>query len=435
MTPTCLLLFAASLAAPARDIKPHDWPQWRGPNRDGVSTETGLLQSWPPGGPPLVWTAKNLGLGFGTPSVAGGSVYGIGTRDGKDGVWALNEADGSERWFAPFSDPARVRGIDRSNGPSSTPTFHAGKVYAVSLGGTLACLDAGSGKVAWTKNYVADFGGRVPTWGFSESVLADGDKVVCAPGGRGAAVVALRADTGDVIWKSDVGPVGFGNGYSSAVKAAVAGVPMYVVLLGNESGVVGVHADTGKLLWQYKNTPAAGGTAQIPTPIVKGDKVWVSTSYTGGAALLQLVPAGDTFTVKELKAHRKPELNNHHGGMVLVGDHIYFGHDQNQGHPVCVEFETGAIKWGPEKSAAKVNGGSGSAAVLYADGRLYFRYQNGVMVLIDPSPEGLKVVSSFKLPEPNVRSNPQSWPHPVIANGKLYVRDQNAMYCYDVKAK
>jgi hypothetical protein len=172
--------------------------------------------------------------------------------------------------------------------------------------------------------------------------------------------------------------------------------------------------------------------AQIPVPVIKGDLVWVSTSYGGGSALLQIVPKDKGFEAKELKAYKKPELNNHHGGMVLVGDYLYFGHDQNQGYPVCVEFKTGEIKWGPEKKATA--GGQGSAAVIYADGRLYFRYQNGTMVLIEPSPEELKVVSSFKLPAADIAKYAQSWPHPVIANGKLYIRDQNVMYCYNLKA-
>lgn len=408
-----------------------DWPGFRGPNRDGICTEVGLLKEWPKAGPKLTWTAKNLGQGWGTPSVAGGKIYGIGTRGGKDGVWALQETDGAELWFAPFSDPAAGLG-GQTNGPASTPTIHNGKLYAVSANGTLTCLDAKTGNKAWTKNYVTDFGGAQPKWGYTESVYADGDKVVCAPGGKGSAVVALKADSGEVIWKTDVGNVGGGGGYSSPLKATIAGKPMYVALLGQQSGVVGVDAENGKLLWQYKGTPAAGGVAQIPTPIVKDDLVWVSTSYGGGAALLQIVSKDGGFEAKELKAYKKPELNNHHGGMVLVGDHIYFGHDQNQGNPVCVEFKTGAIKWGPEKPPA---GGKGSAAVLSADGRLYFRYQSGMMVLVDPSPDELKVVSSFQLPPPDQKQrHTESWPHPVIANGKLYIRDQNVMYAYDLKA-
>lgn len=421
---TCAFLITATATAA-------DWPIFRGPNRDGICTETGLLKQWPKDGPTKVWTAKNLGLGWGTPSVADGRIYGVGTRDGKDGVWAVKESDGSELWFTPFASPATGLG-PQTNGPASTPTFHNGKVYAVSNNGTLACIDAKTGGKAWTKNYISDFGGSLPKWGYTESVYVDGDKIICAPGGEGAAVVALKASNGSVIWKTNAGAIGKGNGYSSPVKATIGGVPMYVVLLGDSSGVVGVNVNTGQLLWQYKGKPATGGVAQIPTPIVKDDKVWVSTSYNGGSALLQIMSKGkNAFTVKEVKAYKKPELNNHHGGMVLLDGYVYFGHDQNQGNPVCVDFKTGEIKWGPEKPPA---GGQGSAATLYADGRLYFRYQNGTMVLIEPSPDELKVVSSFKLPPPDVKNYGQSWPHPVIANGKLYIRDQSVMYCYDIKA-
>jgi outer membrane protein assembly factor BamB len=409
-----------------------DWPEFRGPNRDGICTETGLLQEWPKNGPPKVWTATNLGLGYGTPSVAAGKIFGLGTRDGKDGVWALKEGDGSELWFTPFDAP---RKISNNNGPSGTPTFHDGKLYAVSSNGKLVCLDAAKGTVLWQDDYLKDFGGKVPGWGYTESVFVDGQKVICTPGGTDATVVALNKDTGKPIWKSPLGQVGGGQGYCSPVKATVNGITMYVVLLGNTGGLVGVNADNGKELWRYNKT-AFGGVAQIPMPIIKGDLVWFSTSYpNGGSGLLQLIPKGkDKFDVKELKTYKKDDLSNHHGGMVLVGDYIYFGHDQNQGYPVCVEFKTGEIKWGPDKNASHYGGGKGSAAVLFADNRLYFRYQNRKLVLIEPSPDGLKVVSSFELPEPNVKDKPESWPHPVIANGKMYIRDQDKLYCFNVKA-
>ena len=421
------LAYAALCAAAAGAA---DWPGFRGPNRDGISTETGLLQQWPEGGPKQVWTAENLGLGFGTPSVADGKIFGVGTRDGKDGIWALKQADGSELWFTPFADTQKV--ANQTDGPSSTPTYHDGKVLAVSVNGTLGCFDATTGKLIWKTSYLKEFGGKVPTWAYNDSVLVDGDTVICAPCGPKAAVAALKLADGSLVWKTDVGNVGGGCGYSSPVKATFDGTPMYVVLLGQDSGVVGLDEKTGKLLWQYKGKPAAGGVAQIPIPVIKGDKVWVSTSYGGGAALIQIESKGKgEFEAKEIKAYRKPELNNHHGGMVLVDGYVYFGHNQNDGKPVCVDFKTGEIQWGPEKNPA---GGSGSAAVLYADKRLYFRYQNRVMVLIEPSPEGLKVVSSFELPPADQQSHKQSWPHPVIADGKLYVRDQTKMYCYDVKA-
>ncbi|MFM8274869.1 MAG: PQQ-binding-like beta-propeller repeat protein [Gemmata sp.] len=434
------LACAVFLGAAATTLTAADWPGFRGPNRDGVSTETGLLKQWPKDGPKQVWTVKNLGLGWGTPSVADGVVYGVGTRDGKDGVWALKEADGSELWFTKYADPATGLG-PQTNGPASTPTIHKGKVYTVSGNGTLSCLDAKTGTAVWSKSYTKDFGssgagkGGV-TWAYTESVLADGDKIICLPAAKGAAIAALKANTGEVVWKADLGTATGGHGYSSAVKATVNDVPMYVALLGQTAGVVGVHAETGKLLWQYKGVGSTGGVAQIPIPIVKGDKVWVSCSYNppgAGSALLQLVPKGkDAFDVKVVKTYEKKEANNHHGGMVLVGDHIYFGHNQNDGNPTCVDMKTGEIKWGPEKNPA---GGAGSAAVLYADGRLYFRYQSATMVLIEPSPDALKVVSSFKLPAPSQQRYAQSWPHPVIANGKLYIRDQEVMYCYDVKAQ
>lgn len=406
-----------------------DWPAFRGPNRDGLCKETGLLKQWPEGGPKQVWQAKNLGLGFGTPSIAAGKIYGIGTRNGKDGVWALKEGDGTELWFTPFAAPPE-RYARQTNGPGSTPTYHDGKVITVSMNGTVACMDATSGKLVWEKSYIQDYAGKVPAWTYNDSVYVDGDTVICTPSSDKAALVALKLADGSEIWKAEVGKIGGGGGYSSPVKVTILGVPQYVILLGDASGVVGIDAKTGKTLWQYKGKPATGSVAQIPIPIVKDDLVWVSSSYGGGAALLKIEKIGDNFEAKEIKAYKKPELNNHHGGMVLVDGHIYFGHDQNGGSPVCVEFKTGAIKWGPEKSPA---GGQRSAAVLYADGRLYFRYENGVMVLIEPNPNELKVISSFKLPTADQRSHPQSWPHPVIANGKLYIRDQNMLYCYDVK--
>jgi len=426
------LLAAGLFVCLATTVRAEDWPGFRGPNRDGISKETGLLKTWPEKGPPKVWTAKNLGIGFGTPSVADGKIFGLGTREGKEIVWALKEADGTELWSAPVDDP--LAKIDRNNGPSSTPTYDNGKLYTVSSKGKLECFDATKGESLWTKDYRKDFGSGQPGWGFTESVLIDGDKLICAPGSAKFTVVAMNKDTGKVIWQTELASgAGGGGGYSSPLKATIAGTPMYVVLLGSSGGIIGVSQETGKVLWQYKKTPAAGGVAQIPIPVVSGDNVWVSPSYGGGSALLTITAgkAKGTFEVEEVISYAKPKLNNHHGGMVLVDGYVYFGHDQNEGRPVCVDIKTGRIKWGPEDSPAGDSKSVGSAAVLYADGRLYFRYQNTHSVfLIEPSPEGLKVVSSFKEPEP---SGKQSWAHPVIANGKLLLRDQEKMHCFNVK--
>ncbi|HVJ82155.1 MAG TPA: PQQ-binding-like beta-propeller repeat protein [Planctomycetia bacterium] len=418
----CFLTIAAAVGQAA------DWAEFRGPKRDGVCTETGLLKEWPKEGPPKVWTAKNLGLGFAAPTIADGKIFGMGTRDGKDGVWALKEADGSELWFTPFDDPRKT---NQNNGPSGSPTISGGKLYAVSSNGKFVCLDVADGKKVWGVDYVADYGARVPQWGFTDSPLVDGDKVIGIPISSSATIVALNKETGKEIWKSAIpGGAGGGAGYSSAIKATIAGAPQYVLLTGDRGGVIGVGAEDGKLLWQYKDKPAAGGVAQIPIPIINGDLVFVSCSYRGGAALLRIIADSGNFKAEVVKSYDISKLNNHHGGMVQVGDYAYFGHDRNKGLPVCVDLKSGDIKWGPIRTPP--GGGGGSAAVLYADGRLYFRYDNGKLVLIEPSPDGLKVVSSFELPE---LSRLQSWPHPVIANAKLYIRDQEKMHCFDVKAK
>ncbi len=433
----CICTLIAGTALAADKPGPNDWPQWRGQNRDGKSPETGLLKSWPKDGPTQLWTAKDLGTGFGTPSVAAGKIFGMGSRGGKDGVWALNEADGKELWFAPIDD---VRSANQNNGPCSTPTYADGKVYAVSSNnGVVAKLDATTGKIEWQKSYVKDFGSSTPIWGFNDSVLVDGDLAICATSGSKGALTALKIASGDVAWSTQLGKIDTqrgGGGYCSPIKATVAGVPMYVVVLDQSHGIIGVNVKTGEEMWSYKKS-SFGGTAQIPTPIVDGDKVWFSTAYddkTAGAALLQLVPEGkDKFAVKELKTYKKSELTNHHGNMVLVDGHVYFGHGQNNGFPACVDIKTGEITWKADKYPP---GAGASAAYSFADGMLYIRYQNRMMTLVKPSPKEAdnKVVSSFVLPEANEKRYNQSWPHPVIANGKLYIRDQNLMYCYNVKA-
>lgn len=425
------VVLAALCLAPAAELKvrPTDWPQFRGPNRDGASAETGLLKQWPEGGPPKVWTATGLGGGYGSVSVVGGMIFGTGEKDDKEYVWALDEATGEQKWATPFADGQTV---GYGEGPRSTPTYSAGKVYAVGQGGTLVCCDAASGKILWQKSYTKDFGGSVQSWGYSESVLVDDGKVIGTPGSASAAMVALNADTGAVIWKTAVAKPGSAGGYASPVMAEVGGVPMYLNLLGDAGGLVGVHAGTGKLLWQY--TKVMNGTANIPSPVVQGDLVFTSTGYGAGAALLRLVPSGEGAAVQEVKSYTgerrgpQPAVQNHHGGMVPVGGHVYFGSGHNQGRPACVEFATGEVKWAEERAP---RGGDGSAATAAADGMLYFRYQNGLMALIKADPTQFELVSSFPLPE---RSRHPSWPHPAIANGKLYIRDQDKLLCFDIRA-
>jgi outer membrane protein assembly factor BamB len=400
-----------------------DWPQWRGPHRDAVSTETGLLHEWPEGGPSLLWNSrkvnggKSVGTGYSSIVVAGGRIFTMGDKEGKECVFALDERTGKQLWFTPIGNPWG------DGGPRCTPTVDGDRLYALTPHGDLVCLGTARGDVRWRKNYGKDFAGRMMSgWGFSESPLVDGDRLICTPGGDAAALVALDKRTGRLLWKAPVKDAG-GAGYASIVATEVGGIRQYITILGRSGGIVGVDARDGKLLWRYNRM--ANGTANIPTPIVKDDLVFCSTGYGAGSALLRLVPSQDgTVDVNEVYFLEGNKLQNHHGGVVLLGDHIYGGHGHNAGHPFCLNVKDGSFAWPPERGP-----GDGSAAVVCADGCLYFRYQNNVMALVEASPRGYHLISRFNLPG----GLGTGWAHPVVVHGRLFIRGQDQVLCYDVK--
>jgi outer membrane protein assembly factor BamB len=419
----CFLLFASLALVEAKPNafkpQPFDWPQWQGPDRTAVSKETGLLQSWPKAGPPLVWKATGLGIGYTTPSIAAGRVFGMGSRNNDEVVWALDETTGKELWSATINSKlAKVS--SNGDGPRSSPTVDGDKVYAAGVAGDLVCLEAANGKEVWHKSFQKDFKCKMPKWGFAESPLIDGKNVICTPGGPDATIVALDKASGEEHWRTAVSDCG-GAGYASLVGSEAGGHRQYITLLGK--CIVGVSAKDGKLLWRYSK--AINGVANISTPLVKDDLVFYSTSYGAGAVLLRLVRSSDGG-IKPEEVYSLPgkEFQNHHGGMVLVGDYVYGGHGQKSGAPTCIALKTGKILWKEPDPRA------GSAAVLYADGRLYLRYEKGTMVLVEASPVGYKEKGRFKIPD---NSGAAGWPHPVIANGKLFLRDQEILLCYDVK--
>lgn len=410
----------AGSAAPAAIA---DWPQWRGPNRDAIAAATGLKKSWEGGAPKLLWQASGIGLGFSSMSIVGDRIYTMGDIGPDQFVFALNRADGKILWktrIGPQWD-------DEYPGPRGTPTVDGDRVYALGSDGDLLCLDAATGKVRWQKNMDKDYGGRVMTvWKWAESPLVDGDRLVFTPGGPWAAMVAVDKMTGKNIWAleevPDLGPKGRdGAGYSSIVISHGGGVKQYVQLMGR--GLVSVRASDGKFLWNYNKI--ANNVANIPTPIVSGDFIFTSTGYQTGAALLGLSKAGDGVSAKEIYFLESRTMQNHHGGMVLKDGYIYAGHGHNRGFPICVEMATGKVMWGGDIR----NAGTGSAAVLYADGNLYFRYQNGVMMLIEATPSGYKEKGSFEIPGVSY----PSWSHVVVLDGKLYLREQDKLYVYDVR--
>lgn len=424
----CLAVVLACAWAVAIDKRPTSsrspqqpyWPQWRGPNRDDISPDKGLLQQWPEGGPPLVWQVDGLGGGFSSVSIADGRILTMGNRDDAQWVFALELDGGKEIWKSRVGD----KSTNSYPGTRCTPTIDGAFVYAISSNGDLACLNFSDGAPVWSVNFARDFDGKMHSgWGYSESPLVDGDKVVCTPGGPEAGIVALNKRSGELIWKCAIPDLGSngtdGAGYSSIVIGKGAGIKQYVQLMGR--GVVGIAADNGKFLWGYNRV--ANRTANIPTPLVHENYVFCSTGYQTGAALLELKRAGRGVEAKEIYFQKGKELQNHHGGMIMLGDYVYLGHGHNNGAPTCIEWKTGNVAWRENHGP-----GTGTAHITYADNQLYFRYENGVMALIAAEPEKYVVNGKFDIPG----GKTPSWAHPVVIGGKLYLRDQERLLCFNV---
>lgn len=415
-----LFILVPNVPAQTEQAANQDWNQWRGPNRDGKSSETGLNQDWRDKRPELLWRINGLGGGMSSVAISDGKLYTMGKVKALNRMFCRHLEDGTEIWTAPL----KGKGL-----PNCTPTVDpvGGLVFGVSKDGELSAVSLEDGKVAWSKSLVADFGGKMMSgWGFSESPLVDGDHLICTPGAPDALIVALKKSTGDLVWKTDVSDIDLGDkgkdgaGYGSLVISNAGGVKQYVQMTGH--GLVGVSSGDGKFLWNYNRI--ANGTANIPTPVVSGDYVFGSTGYKdGGSALLKLESDGDGIAVTEVYHYGSKELQNHHGGMILVDGKIYLGSGHNNGFPQCVDMLSGELLWGKQRGA-----GSGSAAIVFADGNLYFRYEDHTMALVEANPEKYLLKGSFRLDS----SNGKSWPHPVIQNGKLYLRDQGELLVYDV---
>ena len=405
------------LALIATQLVAEDWPQFRGPNRDGVSNEKDLLQSWPAEGPPLEWSVKGLGGGFSTVSVAKDRIYTLGNAPDKEKkrgqlsfLVALNRKDGQQVWTSEVGPAGGSLGC--------TPTVDGDRIYALGQIGDLVCID-GDGKRVWHRQLEKDFGGKKGGWNYCESPLIDGDKLIVTPGGKDATVVALNKKTGETIWKCPIPTRHNEAGYSSVVIADVGGIKHYVQLF--NGGLVGISTE-GKVLWTHEKL--GGNTANVPTPIVIGDMIFSSIGYGRGASLMKLKADGQAISAEEV--YYKRELTNKHGGVIKVGDFVY-GDTDDSGRPYCADFKTGKVKWVRKNQGT----GGGSAAVTYADGRLYFHYDNGTMALVKAVADDYEEVGSFQAPK---RSGP-SWAHPVVSNGRLYLREGDMLYCYDVRAK
>ncbi len=436
---TTLLLAYSGNAAHA-----DDWPQWQGINRNAVSQEKGLLQTWPEKGPPLAWQIKGIGGGDSAPSIAAGRIYGMSIRDGKEVVWALSEKDGQEIWVQPLGAAVQQRMPQSKEGSGCTPTVDGERLYVIGMGGELACLQVSDGKLVWQRSFTKDFGGQVPMWSFRESPLVDGDKVVCTPGGPDSLLVALHKSTGESLWQSKLpkeddagrnagggrGRFGFGFGggggaaYASPIAIDVDGQRQYVQLTAKT--LLGVAANDGKFLWRY-DAPANSNGINCSTPIFHDGMVFAASAYGAGGGLVKLTKEeSDKIVAKEVYFSKR--MQNHHGGMVVVDGSLYGANGGNGGGAlICLDFATGEVLW-DERSKRRAPKG----AIALADGRLYYRVEDGTMLLIEPNRTEYLERGRFEQPQ---RSKSPAWSHPVIANGKLYLRDQDVLFCYDIKAK
>jgi len=385
-----------------------DWPQWRGPSRSAISPETGLLRSWPAAGPPRAWSTSNLGAGFGSIAVSRDRIFVQGMRNSQSVVSALNRADGTLVWARPIG---RAGDNDRGPGPRGTPTVDGDRMYVLTENGDLASLRVQDGGIVWQRNILQEFGGRNIDWLISESPLIDGNNVIISPGGRSAGMAALDKSTGKTVWVSK--ELSDRAGYSSPIVADVQGVRTIMTLTG-EAGI-GVRASDGKLMWRHPSV--SNSTANIATPVFFDNKVFYSSNYGTGGALLALRAQNGEVRAQEVYFTR--DMQNHHGGLVVVNGYLYGFHNAIL---TCLEFATGKVMWR--------NRSVGKGSVAYADGSLYLLSESNVVGLADASPAGYRETGRFRIPEQGW----PSWAHPVVSGGRLYIRDQGILTAYNIRA-
>jgi outer membrane protein assembly factor BamB len=421
---SCAVLLLLSATAFAGSPESFDWPQWQGPDRNAVSTERGLLKEWPKGGPPLAWKIKGLGGGYSGPSIAAGRIFGMSHRGDNEVVWALSEKDGKEVWVTRVDPAFKQDPPQGKEGPGCTATVDGELLYVEGLSGDVSCLRVEDGKVIWQRSLQHDFGGQVPAWSFRESPLVDGAKVICTPGGEDASLVALDKLTGKTIWKSQV-PGNPKAAYASPIAIDFQGQRQYVQL--TQKAVVGVAASNGKFLWQYKPATNPNGI-NCSTAIYRDGQVFASSAYGAGGGLVKLSKDANG-DIKAEQVWFSKKMQNHHGGVILIDGCLYGANGGNGGGALaCLDFQTGNVLW-DERDDSEHRAPKGSLAL--ADGRLYYRTEKGPMLLIEPNPK--QYVERGRFDQPDRTAQP-AWTHPVIANGKLYLRDQDVLLCYDVKA-
>jgi outer membrane protein assembly factor BamB len=372
-----------------------------------LSRETGLARSWPPGGPPLLWKASGLGAGYSTVAVDEGRIFTLGAGRDAEYLIALDAATGRELWRTKVG--ARYEN-NRGDGPRGAPTVDGARVYALGGNGDLVAAEAATGNVVWHVNLLEEFGaGNIP-WGISESPLVLEDRVLANAGGRGGSLVALSKRDGSTIWAVESDEAG----YSSAVVAVIGGVRQAIFFTGERA--LGVRVDDGSLLWSYRRV--SNRTANVATPIVRGNFVFLSSDYGTGCALLEIQGDASGMTAREVYFHQ--DMKNHHASSILVDDTLY---GFSSSILTALDFQSGKVLW-RDRSVGK-------GSLVVADAQLYLFSENGVAAIAEATRAGYRENGRFELRT----SGSPTWSHPVVANARLYLRDQDTLYCYDVKQK
>lgn len=415
-TTTMSLILLTILSGFVEAQKDNDW---RPDNRTGVSSETGLLKSWPAAGPKLLWTCLDLSKGFSSPSFGANTIYITGNSGdiGAEDILFALDMNGKILW-----QTAMGRAWTGSNPESrATPVVDGNRVYTCSGVGDLACIDATTGKKIWSYKASELNKGTYGSWGISEALLIDGNKVYFSPGGPETMTIALNKATGDVIWRS--ASLKDNPGYVSPILVNYAGKKMIInVSLGH---VFGVDASNGEILWKVAHEERSGGRDLIKcvTPLFKDGRVYVTGGYDTGGMMVEIAKDGKSAKV----VWTDDVLDVHHGGVVLINGYIYGSNwlNNSNGDWCCIDWQTGKKMWQQHWNC--------KGSIISAEGKLYiYEEKNGNVGLLNVNPNKFDLVSSFKITQG--KSGP-FWAHPVIHNGILYLRHTNALMAYDIKAK
>jgi len=400
-----LILIFISLFSFATPVIAQEGTRWRGQDANGVYNEAGLLESWPADGPEILWHFDGLGQGFSSPVFAGGKIYLTGLEQTTGYLYCLS-TDGKLQWKKPYGP----EWSESYPGSRSSPTIAGGKVYMMSAKGRLVCMDSANGIILWSKDLLKDFGGRNLTWGMTENLVAHGDKIICTPGGAKHNIIALNRHNGSLIWSST--GKGDNPAYCSPILIKLPDRNLFVNI--TSVNIVGLDADTGVLLWSYPNTNQYSVHAN--GPIYNAGYVYCFSGYGRGGVKLKLSANGNSVT----RVWTNGSMDSRIGGAVLYNGFIYGSGDQNRAWQ-CIDWETGKMKY----SSVEIGKGS----VIYSDGKLFCYSEQGDLAMMRPLAAEFKVLGRTKV---NLGSGVH-WAHPVIHEGKLYIRHGNALIAYKIK--